>query len=278
MCEVIMAKSKPVKRKKRNKPYPPLSLIDKTIYAVLGVAFAVTAYSAIWLFPVLLKLFAFRDSAELAVNYTSPFLGFPLVALLGIFLAVLGGVICACKRPIVGNKKVDYNNTSKYRSVRPLYQFKRSVKEKNRRLDRTIKAVVGVLFLLSGLLFMLSFFGRWVITDSAVIKYDCLNREAETYSFSDIEAYSIDSISNSWLSLHYYSEKQSICLTLKLKSGEEIAFTAEEIRGTEALGKIDTLITAPKTVGSDEHLESYIIDRQLNEEEIKILFRCFDKS
>ena len=273
-----MAKSKPVKRTKRNKPYPPLSLIDKTIYTVLGVVFAVSAYSAIWLFPSLLKLFAFRDSAELAVNYTSPFLGFPLVALLSVCLAVIGGAICTCKRPIVGNKKVDYNNTSKYRSVRPLYQFKRSVKEKNRRLDRTIKAVVGVLFLLSGLLFMLSFFDRWVITDSAVIKYDCLNREAETYSFSDIEAYSIDSVSDSWLSLHYYSEKQSICLTLKLKSGEEIAFSAEEIRGTEAFGKIDTLITAPKTVGSDEYLENYIQSKNLSDDEIDILYQCFDKN
>ena len=273
-----MVKKKPVKRKKRNKPYPPLSLIDKIIYAVLGVIFAVTAYSAIWLFPVLLKLFAFRDSAELAVDYTSPFLGFPLAALLGVSLAVSGGVICTCKRPIVGNKKVDYNDTSKYRSVQPLYRYKRSVKKKNRRLDRTIKSVVGALFLLSGFLFVLSFFGRWVITDSAVIKYDCLNREAETYSFSDIEAYSIDSISDSWLSLHYYSEKTDIRLTIKLANGKEITFTAGEIKNIEALGLLDTRITAPKTVGSDEYLESYLQSRNLNDDEIDILYQSFNKN
>ena len=273
-----MAKSKPVKRKKRNKPYPPLSLIDKTIYTVLGVVFAVLAYSAIWLFPSLLKLFAFRDSAELAVNYTSPFLGFPLVALLSVCLAVLGGIICTCRRPIVGNKNIDYNNTSKYRCVTPLYKFRRSVKKKNRRLDRTIKSVVGVLFLFFGLLFVLSFFGRWVITDSTVIKHDCLNREAETYSFSDIEAYSIDSISNSWLSLHYYSEKKDIRLTIKLENGKEITFTAEEIKNVEALGLLDTRITAPKTVGSDEYLENYIQSKNLSDDEIEILYQCFDKN
>lgn len=273
-----MAKSKPVKRKKRNKPYPPLSLIDKTIYAVLGVVFAVSAYSVILLFPVLLKLFAFRDSAELAVDYTSSYFGFPLVALLAVCLAVLGGIICTCSRPIVGNKKIDYNDTSKYRSVKPLYKIRRSVKKKNRRLDRTIKAVVGTLFIISGFLFVQSFFGRWVITDNAIIKYDHFNREAEIYTFSDIEAYSVDSISNSWLSLHYYSEKPDIRLTVRLKNEKEITFTGDAIRDIEALSRLDTRITAPKTVCSDEYLESYIQSKNLSDDEIDILYQCFNKN
>lgn len=272
-----MAKSKPVKRKKRNKPYPPLSLVDKTIYAVLGVIFAVSAYSVIWLFPVLLKLFALRDKAELAVAYTCPTLGFPLVALLGIFLAFIGGIICTCNRPIVGNKNIDYNDTSKYRCVTPLYEYRRSVKKKNRRLDRTIKSVVDVLFLFSGLLFVLSFFGRWVITDNTVIKYDCLNREAEKYTFSDIEAYSIDSVSDSRLSLHYYFEKPNISLTIILKNGKSISFTSEYIRDIKAMGKLDTVITAPKTVGNNDYLDSYIASKKLSKDEIDILYRCFEK-
>lgn len=46
----------------------------------------------------------------------------------------------------------------------------------------------------------------------------------------------------------------------------------------EALGRLDARITAPKTVGSDEYLESYIADRQLCEDEIEILTPCFDIS
>lgn len=277
MCEVIMAKSKPRKRKKRNKSYPPLSRIDKILYAVLGIVFAVSAYSVIWSFPVLLNLFAFRDSTELAVDYTFPFFGFPLVILLAAFLAVFGGVICTCKRPIVGNKKVDYRNTSKYRSVKPLYKFRRRVKMKNRKLDRAIKSVAVTLFLISGFLFLLSFFGRWVVTDNAVIKYNCLNKETEKYSFSDIEAYSIDSFSDSRLSMHYYSSNPDISLTIRLKNGKNISFTSEFIRDTEALGKIDALITAPKTVGSDEYLENYIKNKKLGKDEIDILKCCFDR-
>ncbi|MGN1442223.1 MAG: hypothetical protein ACI4XE_00135 [Acutalibacteraceae bacterium] len=74
--------------------------------------------------------------------------------------------------------------------------------------------------------------------------------------------------------MHY----PDISLTVRLKNGKKISITTEYIRDTEALGKIDTLITAPKTVGSDEYLESYMADKQLNEDEIEILTRCFDRS
>lgn len=64
-----MAKNRPVKRKKRNKPYPPLSRIDKTIYTIFSFVLISAGYGVVYLYAYLLKRFALANDDVLAYDY-----------------------------------------------------------------------------------------------------------------------------------------------------------------------------------------------------------------
>lgn len=184
------------------------------------------------------------------------------------------------KRPIFGNKNVNYNDP-KYEKVTPLFSKKPETKKSkfDIKFKITVRIFISVSIMFSIFLLFLSFFGRWSITDQSITRYNCLNQPVEQYSYSDIVSYSVDSIYRSerspgYLRIHY----PDISVTVRLKNGKNIFFTSEYIRDTEALGKIDAQITAPKAVGSDEYLESYIQSKNLSDDEIEILYQCFDKN
>lgn len=274
-----MAKSKPVKRKKRNKPYPPLSRIDKLIYTIFSIVLIGAGYGVVYLYAYLLRKLPFTDAEVLACDYNWTII-FAL-PIFFIFIISIGEFMQKtehCKRPIFGNKNVNYNDT-KYEKVTPLFSKKPETKKSkfDIKFRITVRIFISVSVMFSVFLLFLSFFGRWSITDQSLTRYNCLNQAVEQYSYSDIVSYSVDSIYRSerspgYLWVHY----PDISVTVRLKNGKNISFTSEYIRNTEALGKIDSLITAPKTVGSDEYLESYIRYKKLGKEEIDILSRCFD--
>lgn len=276
-----MAKNRPVKRKKRNKPYPPLSRIDKTIYTIFSFVLISAGYGVVYLYAYLLRKLPFTDAGVLACDYNwSVFFALPIFFIFIIWLGELYQKTVLSRRPIFGNKNVNYKDT-KYEKVTPL--FSKKPKTKKSKFDIkfriTVRIFISVSIMFSVFLLFLSFFGRWSITDQSITRYNCLNQAVEQYSYSDIVSYSVDSIYRSerspgYLRIHY----PDISLTIRLKNGKCISITSEYTRDIEALGKLDTLLTAPKTVGSDEYLKNYIQSKNLSDDEIEILYQCFDKN
>ncbi|MGN1442224.1 MAG: hypothetical protein ACI4XE_00140 [Acutalibacteraceae bacterium] len=116
-----MAKSKPRKRKIRNKPYPPLSRIDKQIYTIFSIVLIGAGYGVVYLYAYLLRKLPFTDAGVLACDYNwSVIFALPIFFIFIIWLGELYQKTVMCKRPIFGNKNVNYNDT-KYEKVTPLF-------------------------------------------------------------------------------------------------------------------------------------------------------------
>ena len=114
-----MAKSKKKKRpQKRYKSYPPLSRTDKFLYASLEVIGFIFIFGFLYGHENIIGLFVFRNQeilsfeVRLTMFLMAPFIFFYLFSIIDPQFS---------KKPVFGNKKVDYYNTLDYKFILPLF-------------------------------------------------------------------------------------------------------------------------------------------------------------
>lgn len=273
-----MAKNRKKKYKKKDKPYPPLSKLDKTVYWVISVMTAVLTMGAIYgIFDIQTYLF-FENSEVLAFGaYGSVWAVVPYgFTIISIFIIIIDKL--SNKRPIFGNKKVDYYNTTRHQFILPLFD-KRYIDRtitKEKAVKVTVKiAVIAVLLLSTSLLSLNSLCHRYEFTETSINKCNEKGEIIESYNYEEIEKYAIRT------PYHRFSPKtlgvETVGFEVTLPNGEILTpdlFSG--LRDIESLYKIDKLLDgAEKSVDSD--FEDYINSHNFSAEEEQMLREIYSE-
>ena len=273
-----MAKQKK-KKNKHKKGYPPLSKTDKFIATIVPIISVILMYTILlgyeWFSPYLVFK---QNSNALAFCETSSFLR---IVPFWIVCFVIFGIIffrSTSKKPIFGNKKIDYYNTTFYKFALPPFDkrytklFWAKEKIRNVLIKTTVIALLIIITFIYGLGGVIS---RWEITDSRIIKYGADNIIEESYTYDDISSYEVYSTLRSTHGKHatFYSE---LGLAITLNSEERLCFDLDFINnGITGLYKLDKLLSGKDKTVVDDRLERYINTHSLSDEELKMLTEIY---
>ena len=246
-----MAKQKK-KKSNHKKGYPPLSKIDRFIATIVPIIAVVLMYTILlgyeWFSPYLVfKL----NSNTFAFCETSSFLR--IVPFWIVSFIVFGAIFfrLTSKKPIFGDKKTDYYNTTFYKFILPPFD-KRYTKQfwtKEKIRNVLIKTIVSLLLVIVTFIYGFgSVISRWEITDSNIIKFGTNNEIEESYTCDDIISYEVYSTLRSTHGKHatFYSE---LGLAITLNNEERLSFDLDFINGgITGLYKLNKLLS-----GKDKH-------------------------
>lgn len=274
-----MAKSK--KRKiyklKRKKLLPPLSTTDKVIYFLYEVIGAIIIlFSGFGWLEILPKI-VLKNSEVLAfqnrwtIVLVCPFCLIFLFVILDPFMK---------KKPIIGNKKVDYYNTLNQQFVLPLFdeRYKNIERYKEGRKKFFKKVLVWTtVFVFLFTLEIMGLTGRHEFTDEGITTYSVFNNPVGTYSYDEVESYSITADrfhATRTRGLGYTTYE--INLTVCFKDGESFYASNDFSRDIYAIKEIeDNLEGKEKTVDAF-YLEEFINRHSFSHDELKVIYELFD--
>ena len=274
-----MAENKKRKKpKKRNKPYPPLSKKDKSIYTGIEVLGAFLLLASVFGYEILAPVFVFKSSDILAFQERGT------IFLLIPFALTLLLLLCDSTRkkiPIFGNKNVDYYNTSKHRFTMPLFdeRYKNidSYQHQRKKIFKKIAvySVVLVILLCAGLLGCL---GRHEFDNNGITTYSVFNKPIEKYTYSNVESYTVEasrSIHHRNRGLGYTTYELN--LTITIYGGKSFNANYNFARDIYAMKELESLLTGkPKTI-DDTYLEEFINRHDFTAEELKVLYELFEQ-
>jgi hypothetical protein len=269
------------KKKKRShkKGYPPLSKTDKFITTIIPIVTVIFMYTILLGYEWFSPYFIFRQNSEaLAFCETSSFLR---IVPFWIVCFVIFGIIffrSTSKKPIFGNKKIDYYNTTFYKFVLPPFDkrytklFWTKEKIRNVLIKTTVMALLIIITFIYGLGGVIS---RWEITDSNIMKFGTDNEIKKCYAYDDIISYEVYSTLRSTHGKHatFYSE---LGFAVTLNNEERLCFNLDSINGgIRGLYKLDKLLSGKNKTVVDDRLERYINTHSLSDEELKMLTEIY---
>lgn len=268
-----MAKNKRKHYKKRNKSYPPLSKLDRFIYSFIQISSTVLTLGGIYGLLDIQSLLFLKDENVLAFyTYDSIAAHIPyaiaIISVYGFLLSLTGS-----GKPLFGDKKHDYYNTTKYKFVLPVFDKRYkdiTLTKKNivKWLTRTI--VVIFILILTSLLSFSNLCKRYEFTENEIKKLNFYNKTIETYSYDDIESYS-PCISRHKIG-RYGSGSLFVGFEILLKNGERLSpdhFIG--LRDIKSLYTIDSLIDDGKKKVDYHNFENFLNTRKslsVNEKEM----------
>ena len=219
--------SKKSKKKNRNRR-PPLSLLDKSIYWLILLLSVIFSLLFVFCFEDITTAIAFQNTEVVAYNSHASFL---LVMPLLLYVEISALVFCIMalegKKPIFGNRKVQYGATPWEKDCFPLFDARRKsvyVKPSQKRFRRDMMIVWIVGFFVCSLFAPLGFFGRDCLTnDNCIISYNVLNQE-------DSSLYTTDDFSNLTIQAKYVSGYRSADywkyeIIIEMKDGKTFTFS-----------------------------------------------------
>lgn len=217
-----------IAKKKSRSCRPPLSLLDKSIYWLGLLLSFIFALLFLFCFEDITNAIAFRDSLVVAYNSHASFLLFmPLLLYIEISALVFCIMALEGKKPIFGNRKVQYGETPWAKDCFPLFDSRRKniyVRPSKMRFRRDMMIVWIVGLFVCSLFAPLGFFGRdCLTTDNRIISYNVLNRE-------DSSPYTTDDFSNLTIQAEHVSGYRSAGywkyeIIIEMKDGKSFAFS-----------------------------------------------------
>lgn len=251
-----MAKNKKKRYKKRKKPYPPLSRLDKAIYYVGAILFMVLTSGAIYGIIDIQETLFFKRSDVLAfASYGS----IRNIVPYGIMIAVIFLILLEKiqkQRPIFGNKEINYYDSSRYRFVLPVFdkRYTDRTLTKEKIIKASIKAsVITILFVCSAFLSLNAICQRYEFTDTEIRKCNAKGETVSTISYDIINEYEVKEYSHRIGGINSVSRVYSLGFEIILPDGEIIsADLYNGLKDIEAFYKIDKALEgAEKTVKLD---------------------------
>ena len=269
-----MAKNKKKRYKKRKKPYPPLSRLDKAIYYVSAILLTILSLGAIYgIIDIQGTLFFKRSDVLAFASYGSIWNIVPYGLMIAVtFLIVLEKL--QKKRPVFGNKEVNYYDSTRYRFILPVFDKRYTDKTltKEKIIKVSIKtSVIAILFVCSALLSLHGICQRYEFTDTEIRKCNARGETIETISYDSIKEYEIAEHTHRIGGINSVSRVYSPGFEIVLPDGEIIsADLYNGLKGIEAFYKIDKALEgAEKTVKLDA--QEYIDRHSLTDEEERML-------
>lgn len=221
------------KKKKHHGPIaPPLSFLDCCIYwlgyfllLVLLLTFAIGS-------RLVFVHYVFSDPNVIAAEESlSTLLGLPFY----LYVLISGFIVLnTChtdKKPIFGNKNVNYKNP-RWKKTSPIFAKEKRQSHIEQRpshiaFRKAMWRVWLIGFTVVTILLPFSFFGRDTYDCNSVFhRYDCVNRETATYSAKNVENLLIS------VSRRHKSTSYGICLTFRMESGRKVSFDISDFRGS----------------------------------------------
>lgn len=268
---------------KRKKPrMPSLSFLDKAIYCFLLLTVALSGLSLSMITHFSRSSIAFANDQVLAVAEGAS----SLLILIPSFL-----LFCIClivwdmgfveKRPIFGKKGIEYGR--KTRNIYPLFGKQRKAKKlgtketpKNIRYTMICIGVPAFLLALSIAMYALAIYSRYELTNTSIIKYNCLNRISYEYPLS-----TADSVESK---AYFHSRRRSggdytFSYTILFKNGKDFQFTYSEFRDLESVKKIDSILQGvPKQISGTQNLQKVRKKYDFNEHDWEIVQDLFEQN
>ena len=278
------------RKKRRNKLQPPpLSRLDIWIYNIaILISVVLTLLFFVFCF-VIPEFIAFCDESVVlySVRWTQFLLLFPLVVSLIIIEKVWGEGLTE-KRPIFGNKKINYNSTTQYKKVKFLFKKEKNSKpltefEKKWKIFSKTGLII---FCIVSLLFGVgSLFGRNTLHNDGTVKtYSITNTVKSEYTIENISHVTIKS---GTASAGRYSTRPACYFDISTHNGKDFSFSMDEMRDTpfntsETLNELLNLKECYESQGIDvsidglEYVEELIEHYEMNDSEKEMLYELFE--
>ncbi len=260
-----MAKKK--KDRKKKPQYPPLSLLDKSIYIGLFVLSIALLVIATYVILGYLPRLGLRD-VDVMVSHK----GASILWAIPFFLywILTGGLIFellnVSKKPIFGNPKIQYES-SEWKRTYPIFDKRYRRKPCHKRAVKDRLAFCGIwlagMLLVLGLAFF-SVFGRAdFLYDGSVRVYNVWNQEKEVYAVSDIVDVKLKTGKSG--GGRYSSGHWTVFSVFTLSDGKEYAFTISDFRSKgeffDGMTMFKTLLGDDRvTIEGKDKLENVIED------------------
>ena len=184
------------KMRKAPLPKPPLSFIDKLIYALILIG------GFLWMFLVMHvfgekipRIIAFSDPAVKAFGAGFPICCLPLAFLGYTFFWIVALTGITVKQPIFGNKRFKPRFGVNVIKMYPFFSkdFWPNLSKKSKKRINTFLFVFAVVFVVSFILIFLDLFPRNVVDTKDNFKsYDILNRLTETHNITGADEMTVE--------------------------------------------------------------------------------------
>ena len=274
--------SKHKKKKQREYSSPPLSKLDVVVYNIIIVAIALLTLAALFGIFYVLEVIGYADETVM-LSYSRWTVLLLAPALLIIFLPLLNFFATGFneKKPIFGNKNVNYFSTTRYAKAEFLFKKKSNSKDKKTKIILAfVLAVVVVICTTFGLL------GRNSIYNNGdIIVYSVFNTVKKEYSISEISNVSIE-IGEEYS--RYGGYIANCFVDVETVNGKNFDFVTIEANWNdykipEKIANISTLKTVfdnnniPVIVIGEEYIDEFVEYYELTETERKLLKGLFDE-
>lgn len=273
--------SKHKKKKQRELSPPPLSKLDIFIYNTITIIIILLTFSAFIGCFYVIEFLGYVDKTVM-LSCSRWTLLFLLPVWLLTFLPLLNFFVTGLneKKPIFGNKNVNYFSTTRYSKAEFLFKKKSNPK------DKTIKVTVAlVLVVVIVICTAFGLLGRNSIDNNGKIKvYSVFNTVKKEYSTDSISNVAIE-IGEEYLRYHTIP----MCwVRVETKNGKNFNFSLSDAHWTkininEKIANISTLKNVfdsknvSVTVTGEEYIDELIEYYELTETERKLLKGLFDE-
>ncbi len=273
-----MAKSKK-SNKKRDKSYPPLSKLDRFIYSTIQIVSTVLVLGALYgIFDIQTHLFLKDENVLAFSGYGSVWANVPYA----ITVIIIFGIIISkttSGKPLFGNKKHDYYNTTKYKFVLPVFDkryTKRTLsKQKIIKATITVGVIIAVLVYTSIISFG-SLCKRYELREDMIYKLNSKGETVEAFSYDDVKSFTptvtLEKLGTKGLGSWH------IGFRLVLSNNETItATTFIGLKDLNALHKIDMKIKDEVKQAEKHNLNRYLAQlKTLSEDEKTMLNEIYE--
>lgn len=285
------------KKNKQKPKTPPLSALDRFIYAVTLCISAAFCISLIIAVELVKRTLIFSDENELAFKDHISFLWcLPFFLLIVTTIAALYGSYYSAGKPIFGNKNVKYGSPP-WDNTYPMFGKNKSSKKKDlkpidkrtRKISISIWCACLAVFLC---LLPCSLFGREALTkDNKVIEYNFLNKPTDEYTSENFASVIIrtterrrsSSVTKYGGGFGWY---RTFGIQIIMKDGSNYYFDYEDcdLRSKTSLeDSLENMIRLKNSLPQEitaiegkESLESVIKEKEMNEKETKLLYELFE--
>ncbi len=271
-----MAKSK--KSVKHKKKYPPLSKQDKFIYSCFEVIGAIIVITSMDIYKIFAHLITFKKTEILAYEERwSVLLLFPVI----FFLLFLVLKPTWKKLPIIGNKKIDYFNRTKFKAVFPVFDDRYKNNEeylKNRKIFFKKSVIYFCVFISLLSIGCMGCIGRHEFNENGIVTYSILNNKTAEYSYDEVESFRVSADRNSVRStrgIHYYTYGMS--LTMNMNNGETFTASYDRARDVYALEKIKNQLKDKKKTVDTYYLQDFIDRYDFTDDELQVIDKIFEE-
>ena len=267
---------------------PPLSFVDKLIYWTIIIVLC-AAYFLLLLGPLYLRhKIAFSDAEVIAVEDHGSLLWL-LVPWMTFFLMtfILWLEPYQKRIPIFGRKNFKYGPPA-WPKIYPVFMKNKPyvwVSERKKKERKQIAVLLLVILLVSFIPFPWSLYGRDCLCyDGSIVQYNMFNRRTREFSSGDIADIEIETFRYS-TGKYARTRHWGVGMVFTTDSGKKYIFEHRDFRSdtdSETCYWLERMLDVknrydPGMIHYDglEDLERVIEDRNLNQEEIRMLYRLF---